>query len=61
MQRNGISEQMLQSYIADELYIARLVRAYRVEVDRELALQLLMSNPDHPRGSVPSSGSAPSA
>jgi hypothetical protein len=61
MQCNGISEQMLQSYIADELYIARLVRAYRVEVDRELALQLLMSNPDHPNGCVPSSGSAPSA
>lgn len=47
MQRNGISEQVLRSYIGDELYVARLIRAYRVEVDRELALQLLMTQLSH--------------
>jgi len=44
MHRNGISEQTLWSFIADELYVARLIRSYRVEVDRELALQMLMTH-----------------
>jgi hypothetical protein len=44
MKQNSISDQTLQSYLADELYIARLNSLYRVEVERELALQLLLSN-----------------
>ncbi len=58
MQRNGISEQTLQSYISDELYVARLNSAYRVEVERELALQMLMMQANQPNGSACSSNSS---
>jgi hypothetical protein len=44
MKQNNISDQTLQSYLADQLYIARLNSLYRVEVERELALQLLLSD-----------------
>lgn len=57
MERNGISEQTLQSYISDELYVARLNSVHRVEVERELALQMLMTQ-DQPSGSSCFSGSA---
>ena len=58
MQRNGISERTLWSYVGDELYVARLIRAYRVEVERELALQLLMTHQGQPNGSARGSSSS---
>jgi hypothetical protein len=51
MKQNGVSEQTLRSYISDELYIARLNSAHRVEVERELALQMLMTYAAQPSGS----------
>lgn len=59
MERNGISEQTLQSYISDELYVARLNNVHRVEVERELALQMLMTQADQPAGSSRFSGATP--
>jgi hypothetical protein len=50
MERNDVSEQTLQSYISDELYVARLNSAYRVEVERELALQMLMTQANQRSG-----------
>ena len=58
MERNGISEQTLRSYISDELYVARLNSAHRVEVERELALQMLMTHANQPGGSTCSSSSS---
>jgi hypothetical protein len=43
MTQNSVSEQTLLSYISDELCVARLNSAHRVEVERELALQMLMT------------------
>lgn len=57
MERNGISEQTLQSYISDELYVARLISVHRVEVERELALQMLMTQADQPSAPSCLSGS----
>jgi hypothetical protein len=51
LERNGISEQTLWTYISDELYVARLTSAYRVEVEREIALQMLMTHANQPSGS----------
>ena len=52
MKQNGISEQTLRSYISDEVHVARLIRAYRIEVERELALQMLMTHASQPDGSA---------
>jgi hypothetical protein len=58
MERNDISEQTLRSYISDELYVARLNSAHRVEVERELALQMLMTHANQPSGSTFSSSAS---
>jgi hypothetical protein len=58
MERNGISEQALLSYISDELYVARLNGVHRVEVERELALQMLMTHASHAGDDTRSSGSS---
>lgn len=58
MERNGISEQTLQSYISDELYVARLNGVHRVEVERELALQMLMTHAPQAGGDTRSSNSS---
>ena len=58
MKQNGISEQTLRSYISDEVHVARLIRAYRIEVERELALQMLMTHASQPDGSAGVSSSS---
>ncbi|TYO68392.1 hypothetical protein FXV83_00740 [Bradyrhizobium hipponense] len=58
MERSGISEQKLRSYISDELYVARLNGVHRVEVERELALQMLMMHAPQTGGDTRSSGSS---
>lgn len=61
MERNGIAEQTLQSYISDEIYVARLTSAHRVEVERELALQLLMTQATQGGGAAGVSNSSSAA
>jgi hypothetical protein len=56
MERNGISEQTLRSCISDELYVAHLNGVHRVEVERELALQMLMMHAPQAGGDTRSSG-----
>jgi hypothetical protein len=44
MTRHSVSEQMLRGYLSDELHVARLANLQRIEIERELALEFLISH-----------------
>jgi hypothetical protein len=55
MDRNSVSEQIIRSYLSDELYIDRLMRTYQLEVDRELPEQMLLAQGRQMPGPDPAS------